>query len=142
MRCMDVMKKDLFVVGPYDTVQTAAQRMRNTNIGFLPVTDASERVIGVLTDRDIALRVAAADRSASGCLVGEVMTPDLVCCRATDDISLAESLMVEHQKSRMLVTSEEGYLQGVVSLSDIAQYEGARRTGATVRGVTAREAIW
>jgi hypothetical protein len=50
--------------------------------------------------------------------------------------------MVEQLKSRILVTSAEGVLQGVVSLSDIAQYEGARRTGATVRGVTAREAIW
>lgn len=142
MRCMDVMKKDMFVVSPDDTAQTAARRMLNTNVGFLPVVDATDRVIGVLTDRDIAVRVAATDRLASSFPVREVMTTEIVCCRATDDLSLAETLMVEHQKSRILVTSAEGFLQGVVSLSDIAQYEGARRTGATVRGVTAREAIW
>jgi CBS domain-containing protein len=142
MRCMDVMKRELFVVGADDTVRAAAQRMRNANIGFLPVTDASDRVIGVLTDRDIAMRVTAADRLASSCRVGEVMTAEVVCCRATDDLSRAEELMSEHMKSRLLVTSEEGFLQGVLSLSDIAQHESPRRTGVTIREVTAREALW
>ena len=140
MRCMDVMKKNLFIVGPDDTVQVAAERMRNTNVGFLPVTDKDGRVIGTLTDRDIALRVAAADRLASSCLVGEVMTSEVVSCRATDDLTKAEELMAEHLKSRMLVTNDEGHLQGVLSLSDIAQFEWARRTGATIREITAREA--
>ena len=142
MRCMDAMKKDLFVVSPDDTVQVAARRMRNTNVGFLPVVDLTDRVLGVLTDRDITLRLAAVDRLASSCLVRDVMTVAAVCCRATDDLSVAESLMVEHEKSRLLITSAEGLLQGVLSLSDIAQYEAPRRTGATVRGVTAREALW
>ena len=140
MRCMDVMKKDLFIVGPDDTVQVAAERMRNTNVGFLPVTGKDGRVIGTLTDRDIAIRVAAADRLASSCLVGEVMTSEVVSCRATDDLTKAEELMAEHLKSRMLVTNDEGHLQGVLSLSDIAQFEWARRTGATIREITAREA--
>jgi len=136
---MDVMKKDLFIVGPDDTVLVAAQRMRNTNVGFLPVMGKDGRVIGTLTDRDIAVRVAAEDRPASSCLVGEVMTPQVVSCRATDDLTTAEELMAEHLKSRMLVTNDQGYLQGVLSLSDVAQFEWARRTGATMREITARE---
>jgi CBS domain-containing protein len=139
---MDVMKKDLFVVSPDDTALVAAQRMRNTNIGFLPVTDTDGRVVGTLTDRDIAIRVAAADWLASSCLVGEVMTPEVVACRATDELTKAEKLMAEHLKSRILVTSDDGHLQGVLSLSDIAQFEGARRTGATIRDITAREVHW
>jgi CBS domain-containing protein len=142
MRCMDVMKRDLFVVGPDDTVQVAAERMRNANVGFLPVTSKDGRVIGTLTDRDIAIRVAAEDQLASSCLVGDVMTPEVVSCRATDDLTRAEELMAEHLKSRMLVTNDEGRLQGVLSLSDIAQFDWARRTGATIREITAREARW
>lgn len=142
MRCEDLMKRDVISVGPDDTVQLAAKRMRDGNVGFLPVCEGSGRVLGTVTDRDIAIRAAADDRLPSACLVREVMTSELVSCRAADDLSRAERLMGSRKKSRLLVTDGDGLLQGVLSLSDIAQFEGARRTGATIREVSSREVHW
>jgi CBS domain-containing protein len=114
--------------------------MRDANVGFLPVCNDAGQVVGVMTDRDIAVRVDAEGRSASTCPVGDVMTRETICCRATDDLGRAEDLMAEHKKSRVLVTDEDGVLEGVVSLSDVAQFEGPRRAAATIRTVTSREA--
>ncbi len=140
MRCAEVMKKDVVCLAPNDSVQVAACRMREANIGFLPICDESGKVLGTLTDRDIAIRVAADDRQASTCWVAEVMSPEVIACRPADELGRAEQLMAEHQKSRMLVTDEDGFLQGVISLSDVARLEGARRTASTIRLVTSREA--
>jgi CBS domain-containing protein len=140
MQCSEVMNSDVIVVDPDDTVKTAAIRMRDANVGFLPVCDDAGKVIGTITDRDIALRVDAEGRSASTCPVGDVMTHETICCRATDSLARAEQLMAEHKKSRVLVTDEDGFLEGVVSLSDIAQFEGPRRIAETMRNVTSREA--
>jgi CBS domain-containing protein len=142
MQCADVMKTGFASVAPEDTAELAAKRMRDINVGFLPVCDHEGRVLGTVTDRDIATRVAADDRMASSCLIRDIMTTEPVACRASDDLSRAEELMIAHQKSRMLVTTDDGILQGVFSLSDIAQFEGARRTGATVRDITSRETRW
>jgi CBS domain-containing protein len=133
------MKKDVVCLNLRDTVQVAAIRMRDANIGFLPVIEASGKVLGTLTDRDIAIRLVAEDRSASSCAVEEVMSREVVACRPTDELGHAEVLMAEHKKSRMLITNEDGYLEGVLSLSDVARMEGARRTASTMRQVTSRE---
>jgi CBS domain-containing protein len=140
MRCSEIMKTDIVRVDAAETIQLAARRMRDANVGFLPVCDSTGRVLGTLTDRDIAIRVAAEDRIASSAAVSEVMTNEVVCCRVTDDLGRAEDLMALHKKSRILVTNEEGFLEGVLSLSDIAQVEDARRTAKTIREVTSREA--
>ncbi|HZA49460.1 MAG TPA: CBS domain-containing protein, partial [Myxococcaceae bacterium] len=62
MRCEEIMKKDVECVSPQDTVQAAAKRMRDENIGFLPVCDQSKKVQGTVTDRDLAIRVLADGR--------------------------------------------------------------------------------
>lgn len=142
MQCADVMKREIVSVSPEDTAAHAAKHMRDMNVGFLPVCDREGRVLGTLTDRDITIRVAANDRLASGCLIRDIMSLEPVSCRGSDELSRAEDLMIAHQKSRMLVTTDDGILQGVLSLSDVAQFEGARRTGATVREITSRETRW
>src|SRR5262245_15465959 len=122
MRCEQIMKREVESVGPRDTVQTAARKMRNENVGFLPVCEPSNRVLGTLTDRDLALRVIA-DGLPATTEVADVMTPEIIACRPKDDIRKAQELMAEHQKSRMLCLDEAGHLVGVISLSDIAQRE-------------------
>jgi CBS-domain-containing membrane protein len=140
MLCSEIMKKKVVSIEEHDTVMSAARLMRDFNVGFLPVCDATGKVIGAITDRDIATRVDALDRQASACEVGDIMTRDVVSCRATDDMASAEVLMAENGKSRLMVTDERGFLEGVFSLSDIAQFESPLRTAATIRKVTSREA--
>ncbi len=139
MRCEEIMKGDVECVEPTDPVQAAARRMRDANVGFLPVCDSSRKVLGAITDRDIALRMVAEGRPPTTA-VGEVMTREVVACRPGDDISRAEQLMGKHHKSRMICTDEEGRLVGVISLSDIAQVEEASRASQTMKQVSEREA--
>jgi len=138
MNCEQIMKQVVECVGPDDLVRDAAERMRDENIGFLPVCDDDRRALGTITDRDITVRVVADDRPNST-RIEEVMTREVVACRATDDISVAQELMGHHQKSRIICTDEDGRLVGVISLSDIAQDNGGEAV-RTLREVTGREA--
>ena len=139
MRCEEIMKRDVHCVQPTDPVQAAARRMRDANIGFLPVCDSSRKVLGAITDRDIALRIVADGRPPTTA-IGDVMTREVVACAPGDDVRRAEELMGKQHKSRMIVADEEWRLLGVISLSDIAQVEDASRASQTMKQVTKREA--
>jgi CBS domain-containing protein len=139
MRCEDIMKRDVKCIEPTDSVQEAARRMRDANVGFLPVCDSSMQVQGAITDRDIALRIVAEGLPLTT-PVADVMTGQVIACHQDDDIASAEQLMGRHQKSRMIVTDEDGRICGVISLSDIAQVEEASRASETMKQVTGREA--
>ena len=139
MRCEEIMKKSLECVSPGDTVQRAATRMKDRRIGFLPVCDDDQKVLGTLTDRDIALRVVAAGKPTDT-PVQEVMTTDCVACRPSDDLATAQRLMAQHQKSRVMCTDKDGCLVGVISLSDIAQHDSTKSASETLRQITGREA--
>jgi len=139
MRCEDLMKTEIETCRPADTIQRIAQRMREVNIGFMPVCDASGRPVGTLTDRDLALRVCADDRSASATRAEEVMTRETVTCREEDDLEEAERLMARHHKARIMVADDEGRLVGVISLSDVLDEEDDGRAAETARLVAERE---
>ena len=140
MRCKDVMKTNVQCATLTDTVQSAARTMRDRNIGFLPVRGADGRVVGTITDRDIAVRVAIEDRSAAGCQVSDFMTREVVSCLFGDDLARAEELMATHKKSRVVVVDDQGELCGVISLSDIAERDSTTRAAVTLRQVATREA--
>lgn len=139
MKCSEIMKKELECVPPSEPVEAAAARMRDGNLGFLPVCGPSKEVLGTITDRDITVRVVAAGKPAS-VPVEQVMTREIVACAPGDDLRQAERAMTEHHKSRVLCCDAGGHLVGVISLSDIAQVEGARRAVDTLRGISEREA--
>jgi len=139
MRCEEIMKRDVQCVQPADPVQVAARRMRDANVGFLPVCDSGRKVLGAITDRDIALRIVADGRPPTTA-IGDVMTREVVACAPGDDVRRAEELMGKQHKSRMIVADEEWRLLGVISLSDIAQVEDASRASQTMKQVTEREA--
>jgi len=139
MHCEQIMKTNVECVTEQDTVQTAARKMRDQNVGFLPVCGDGKKVIGTITDRDIAIRASAEDRSASSTRIGSVMTKEVVACRPQDDVKQAEQLMSEHHKSRILCVDDTGKLVGVISLSDIAQHQTGD-AGQTLKNVTSREA--
>lgn len=139
MLCEVLMKTSVECVSPQDSVAIAARIMRDRNIGFLPVCDeTSEKVVGTLTDRDIAIR-AVADRKPGTTPVEGIMTRDVIACHPQDDITTAEELMAGNLVSRVMCMDEEGQLVGVISLSDIAQMDGAH-AAKTLEQVSAREA--
>jgi CBS domain-containing protein len=140
MLCEEVMKKDLHCSNPEDTVEDAAKRMRDRGIGFLPICDSRGVIVGTLTDRDIAVRVVAEGRSGKT-RCSDVMTREVVSCKARDNLLKAEALMSERQKSRIMVLDDDGALIGVISLSDIAQRDSDRHAARVLREVSERESF-
>ena len=137
MRCRDVMKTDVARCLETLSVQSCAEMMRENGIGFVPVVDLDQQVVGVVTDRDLAMRVVANDLPVNT-PVGYVMSRDVRVCRPDDDLRDAERKMSSARKSRLVVADEEGHCVGVISLSDVAQADG-RRAGGVLRAVTRRE---
>ena len=139
MKCAEVMKRTVECLLEDDTVEEAARRMRDANIGFLPVCDRNRKVVGTLTDRDIAIRVAAENLVAGDCVVGRVMSTEIVSCGPEDELAEAEGLMGQHRKSRIVIVDGAGVIQGVISLSDVVDRESPRRASVTMREVISRE---
>jgi CBS domain-containing protein len=133
------MKKWVVFVSPDDVVQLAAVKMREHGVGFLPVCGVDNKPVGVITDRDIAIRAVAEGKPANT-KVSAVMTADAVFVSDEDDLSAAEDLMVRRQKSRIMCTDDNGGVSGVISLSDLPGFESARKSGAVFAKVAEREA--
>lgn len=139
MRCEELMKKDVITVSPQDSVLQAARYMKDENIGFIPVCDQDKKVVGTLTDRDITIRVVAESKDFNT-QVEEVCSKEVVSCRSTDDLERAELLMMDNQKSRIVCLDDQGRLEGIISLSDIAQAESGDKAADVLRDVSEREA--
>lgn len=139
MLCSELMKTDIECVSPMTPVKEAAQRMRDQNIGFLPVCDERMRPIGTITDRDIAIRVVAEGYPAST-PVETFITYEVVSCDSEDDVSFARHLMAQNRVSRIICTNRKGRVEGIISLSDIAGLDAvdAARTLADVAGRESR----
>lgn len=140
MQCEQVMKRDFESVKPDDNVHTAARKMRDRGVGFLPVCDDEGRPVGAITDRDIAVRVAADDARPSNVSVREVMTPEVLVCSPFDDLRIAEQAMAEARRSRIMCVNDDGRLVGVLSLSDVLEREEDPRLAAyTLQLIASRE---
>lgn len=123
MRARDIMTKDPQVCRREDTARRAAELMRDKDCGVIPVVDESRRVIGIVTDRDIAVRVVAAGKAADTRL-NEVMTPGAKCCSADDDLRDVEHKMAELQVRRIPICDAGGRVLGIISQADIARAAG------------------
>jgi signal-transduction protein with cAMP-binding, CBS, and nucleotidyltransferase domain len=125
VKITDVMTRDPVWCTPSCTALKAAALMRDSNCGTLPVVASRDehKVVGIITDRDLCLKVVAAGRDASDVLVGECMTADPVCCNREDEVRRALLMMGTHGVRRVIVTNHQGYLQGIISLTDLLEYE-------------------
>ena len=134
MKVQDVMTPNPRTVELSDTIEDAARIMRDEDTGAVPVVE-DDRVIGMVTDRDIVIRaVADGDFEAT---IDDIVTDDVVC--ATPDMSTAEAaeLMSEHQIRRLPVVDEAEHLVGIVSIGDLAVKEGRdSRTGETLENIS------
>jgi CBS domain-containing protein len=123
MQICDIMTPNVETVRPDDTLQEVALRMRELEVGLLPVA-SDDHIVGVVTDRDMVVRAIARGLGAPSTPVCEVMTPEVVCCFEEDDAEEAARLMEECQVRRLIVFDRNLRLSGVVSLGDLAAETG------------------
>lgn len=133
----DVMERAVHVANPEDTVQQAARLMREEDTGALPVGEG-DRLVGMVTDRDVAVRLAAEGRDPARTKVREVMSADVRYVFEDEDLGHVAENMAQQQVRRLPVMNRQRRLVGVVSLGDIAKGPDAGLAGSALRGV-ARE---
>ena len=119
LKIKDIMTTDIYAINKQENVAKAAQIMRETNIGVLPVHEG-EKIVGLITDRDIAIRNVALGHDPE-IPVEEVMTPTIVNCSPDSAVEMAADLMARFQIRRLPVI-ENGNLVGMVSLGDLATH--------------------
>jgi CBS domain-containing protein len=117
------MTSNVVTIEPSATVVDAARRMIEQEKGPLPVVEG-ERVVAMVTDRDIIARVVAAERDPSSLTVRDIATKDLVTIGPDQDEQAARQMMAQHQLDRLLVVEEGDRLVGIVSEADIRAEEG------------------
>jgi len=117
-RISEVMSSDVQTISPDATIEEAAQEMRDGDFGLLPVGD-EEQLLGVITDRDIAIRAVAEGRGLST-PVSEIMSEGVIWVHEDDSIEEAAEIMSDNQIRRLPVVNAEQRLVGIVSLGDFA----------------------
>ena len=131
----EVMTVDVQTLGEEDTAMTAARRMAQLGIGSLPVCGADERLVGVVTDRDIVVDVVARGASPDEVAVGNLVSREAVTIGADDSLEEARRTMAEHQVRRLPVIDGRR-LVGIISMADVARESPEPATGRTERAVT------
>ena len=123
MKNSDIMTKDLVYSLPSDMVSDVAKLMKNEDIGPVLIVDDSndgKRLVGIVTDRDLAIKVVGEGRDPNSTRVEDVMTGSLVTCRADDDVENAMRAMAQNQLRRIPVVDDSGQLVGIISQADVA----------------------
>ena len=122
MTCRDMMTKDPTCCVPGDTVARVAKLMKTQDVGSLPICESrtSRRLMGIVTDRDLALHIVGEGRDPNHTSVQDVMTRDPITCAAEEDVQSAMNSMQQHQIRRVPVVDAGGQLVGIISQADIA----------------------
>lgn len=119
MRVSDLMTRDPQTVSPDDTLHHAAELMDELDVGILPVCDG-DRLLGVITDRDITVRSTSAGQAPDTTKVASAMTDEVRYCYEDETVEEAEQLMQQAQVRRLPVIARHGRLVGIISLGDLA----------------------
>ena len=135
MKVKDLMTTQPTVVKPEDMVSQAATLMKQEDCGAIPVVSKDGKLVGIVTDRDIVIRVVAAGKDARATPVSAVMSVDPVTLSADASADDAEKLMAEHQVRRLPVVAD-GRLVGLIVTAQLARREGAREVGETIKGIS------
>ena len=123
MKAKEIMSRDPRVVTPSTRLEEAARIMKEEDVGILPVVDAetSRQLVGVLTDRDIAIRAVAEGRDASTTSVGHVMSSSVRTCKPEDDVDDVMDVMGKEQVRRIPIVDDRGQLVGIVAQADVVR---------------------
>jgi CBS domain-containing protein len=136
MQVKDVMTREVECVSPSTSLQEAAGKMKALDVGPLPVCEG-DRLVGMITDRDITVRATAESLPPGLGQVRDVMTPDVIYCFEDQDLQETARLMKEHQVRRLVVLNRDKRLVGIVSLGDLAVETGDEQlAGRTLEHVS------
>lgn len=124
MRVHEIMTRRVATEHPDTRVERAAHLMEECDCGALPVTGDNGVLIGVVTDRDIALRIVGGGRDVRSAIVADCMTPRVFACYANETVAECMHQMARHQVRRMPIVDERGRLTGILSQGDLARHAG------------------
>jgi len=116
-------------------VSDAAKMMRDEDVGLAPIVDG-DKLVGTVTDRDIAIRIVAEGKDPQTTKVMEIASRELITIDPQQDLDEAMKLMARHQVRRLPVVEEDGKLIGVVAQADIAQHASGKKTGEVVEHIS------
>src|SRR3954465_1168802 len=136
MQLKDIMTPDVECVRPGDTLQEAARKMKSLDVGPMPVCGENDKIVGMLTDRDITIRATAEGLDPKTARVQDAMSEDVIWCFEDQDTDDAAKLMQERQVRRLLILSREKRLVGIVSLGDLATEGKKKQSGAVLQDVS------
>ena len=131
----EVMSSDVEVVNPNDTLRDAAEKMRSLNVGPLPVCDG-ERILGMITDRDIVVRAIALGRDPNTTQVADAMSSGIEFCFDDDHVDDVLRQMRVKQIRRMIVVNRDKKLVGIVALGDLSGEVSEQKVGETLEGIS------
>ncbi|HXQ32837.1 MAG TPA: CBS domain-containing protein [Anaerolineales bacterium] len=141
MNLREIMTSDVEVIHQADTLQTAAQKMRDRDIGFLPVCDG-DRLIGVLTDRDVIVRAIAEGIDSQTMIGRDLVTSPAIFCFEDQSVDEAAKLMHDNQIRRLAVLRrDDKRMVGVVSLGDLAVNIDDKLSGEVLQSISEPESI-
>jgi CBS domain-containing protein len=135
MHVSEVMSSGPDVIGPDRPLVEAAQKMRDDDVGALPVVENDE-VIGMITDRDIAVRAVAAGVDLGSAQVRDAMSTEVIWCSPNDPLEEASRIMAQAQVRRLPVMDGELHLLGMVSLGDLSHNEPAEEAAGALRQIS------
>jgi CBS domain-containing protein len=120
--CNEVMTKNPVCCQPNDMVEKVAQLMQSENIRSIPVieNEQTQKLVGIVTDRDLALKIVAKGQDAKSTKVEAVMTHQIVTCRVGDDLQKALDAMAEHQLRRIPIVDNDNSIVGIIAQADVA----------------------
>jgi CBS domain-containing protein len=138
-KCSDVMTKEVVTCTPEDTIIDAARIIKNEDNGPVLIVENndSRTLVGIITDRDIVLKVIADGQDPKTTPVGEAMSKKLVTCRPNDDVDVAMKAMAQFQLRRIPVVEENMRLVGIISQADLAtRVDAPKKTGEVVKEIS------
>ena len=138
-KCSEVMTSKPVCCVPNDMVSRAAKLMKVGNIGAIPVVEDEKqrKLVGIVTDRDLALHIVAEGRDPKSTKVGAVMTANVVTCTADDDLQKALDAMAAHQLRRIPVVDSENQLVGIIAQADVAtRVDQPEKTAEVVKEIS------
>lgn len=131
----DAMTSNPKSVETSSPIVEAARLMKSEDVGSIPVTEG-DRLVGIVTDRDIAIRVVAEGKDVQSVTVGEIASKELVTVDPQQDLDEALRLMAKHQVRRLPVVEEDGRLVGILAQADVAQQGDDTKTGQVVEQIS------
>lgn len=134
MKVSEVMTRAVQVANPSDTVADVARRMSEIDTGVMPIVEG-DQIVGVITDRDIVIRVVGENRD-NEIPVSDVMTAPVETCRDSDSLKDATKKMADLQMRRLVIVDDNGKLAGILSLGDVAREHSARAVGHALEDIS------